>query len=106
MTAIGDIIQDSVDQNFALLGEDATYTPAGGDPVTVKVIPRRPDEVLDFGETKIKSAKAVFDVRVSELAAPAKGDALTFAGTGYVVQADPLRRDPRRLIWTLDTRPA
>ena len=104
MTAIGDIIQDSIDQNFALLGEDATYTPAAGSPVTVKVIPRQPDTVLDFGDTKARTTTTLLDVRVSELATPAKGDAVTFAGTGYVVQAPPLRRDPRRLIWTLDTR--
>jgi hypothetical protein len=31
---------------------------------------------------------------------------LTVDGADYVIQGEPERRDPDRLIWTLDVRPA
>lgn len=94
-----------VDRNFFVMGEDATYTPAGGEAIPIKVMPRRPDEVLDIGESMIVTGTNVFDVQVSAIAAPAEGDTLTYKGTTYIVQGEPQARDPDRLIWTLNTRP-
>jgi hypothetical protein len=48
----------------------------------------------------------LFEVRASEVAEPRPGDRLTVDGTDYVIQGEPERRDPDRLIWTLDVRPA
>jgi hypothetical protein len=45
--------QGAVDATFAAFGIDAVYTPAGGDPVSVRVIARRPDTIVGFGETRI-----------------------------------------------------
>ena len=90
------------DQNIAA---DAVYTPAGGDPMTVRVIAKRPDEIVGFGDTPIHAATAIFDVRVSEVATPAEGDTLEVGGDTYVIQGEPVR-DRDRLIWSLDTRPA
>jgi hypothetical protein len=47
------VFQGAVDATFAAFGIDATYTPMGGDPVTVRVIARRPDTIVGFGETRI-----------------------------------------------------
>ena len=96
------------DPNIAI---DGIYTPAGGAPRTVRVIARRPDQIIGLGETRIHTATAVFDVRVSEVPAPAAGDALVIPASGpgtgetVVVQGEP-RRDRERLVWTLDARPA
>ncbi len=87
------------------LASDAVYTPADGEPKTVRVIARRSDELVGFGDTRIHSATAVFDVRVSEFPAPAEGDTLEIDGETFVLQGEPVR-DRDRLIWTLDTRPA
>jgi hypothetical protein len=35
------------------VGVDAVYTPAGGEPVPVRVISRRPDTIVGFSETRI-----------------------------------------------------
>ena len=105
MTTIGDIIDGTVDDAFNVLGEDATYTPFGGSGVTVKVIPRRPDEIVGLGEIDIQTPTAVFDVRVSEVGSPAAKDTILFDSTTYTVQGTPQRLDPRRRIWTLNTRP-
>ena len=95
----------AVDTVFARFGVDAIYTPDGGGAVTVRVIVKRPDEIVGFGDTRILTETALFEVRASEVATPQSGDRLTVDGTDYVIQGEPERRDPDRLIWTLDVRP-
>jgi hypothetical protein len=98
--------QDAVDATFAAFGIDATYTPAGGEPVPVRAIARRPDTIVGFGETRIQAETATFEVRASEIANPRPDDQLIVDGQTFVVQGEPERRDPDRLVWTLDVRPA
>ena len=64
------VFQGAVDATFAAFGIDAVYTPAGGDPVPVRVIARRPDTIVGFGETRIHAETATFEVRASEVASP------------------------------------
>ena len=96
--------QGAVDATFEAFGIDATWTPASGDPVGVRVIARRPDTIVGFGETRIHAETATFEVRASEIANPRPGDTLTVAGETFVVQGEPERRDPERLVWNLDMR--
>ena len=98
--------QGAVDATFAAFGIDALYTPAGGEPVQVRVIARRPDTIVAFGETRIHAETATFEVRASEVANPRAGDQLTVSGESLVVQGEPERRDPDRLVCSLDARPA
>ena len=98
------VFQGSVDATFAAFGLDAVYTPADGDPVGVRVIARRPDAIVGFGETRIHAETATFEVRASEVADPRPGDQLT-VGEAFIVHGEPERRDPDRLVWTLDTGP-
>ena len=97
--------QSAVDATFAAFGIDAVYTPAGGDPVGVRVIARRPDAIVGFAETRIHAETATFEVRANDVASPRPDDQLTIGGETFVVQGEPERRDPDRLVWTLDTRP-
>ena len=101
---MANLFSRAVDACFEHLGVAAVYTPDGGAAVDIRVIARRPDQVLDFGDTRIHAETAVFDVRVSEVVAPRPGDRLTVEGTDYIVQGEPVR-DPERLVWTLDVRP-
>jgi hypothetical protein len=100
------VFQGAVDATFAAFGVDAVYTPAGGDPVSVRVIARRPDTIVGFGETRIHTETATFELRASEVANSRPGDQLTVAGDIFIVQGEPERRDPDRLVWSLDVRPA
>ena len=100
MTVFG----SAVDATFAAFGIDTSYTPAGGDPVAVRVIARRPDAIVGFGETRIQAETTTFELRASEVADPRPGDRLTVDGETFVVQGEPERRDPDRLVWTLDVR--
>ena len=94
--------QGAVDATFAAFGIDAVYTPAGGEPVSVRVIARRPDTIVGFGETRIHAETATFEVRASEVASPRPDDQLTLSFPAFVIQGEPERRDPDRLVWTLD----
>jgi hypothetical protein len=95
-----------VDATFAAFGIDALYTPEGGDPLPVRVIARHPDTIVGFGETRIHAETATFEVRASEVANPRPDDHLAVGGETFVVQGEPERRDPDRLVWTVDVRPA
>jgi len=87
------------------LARDAIYRVQGtGDPVTIRAIARRPDQVFDFGDIRIHTETSLFDVRVSEVPGPRPGDTLEVDGEIFVVQGEPVR-DSERLIWSLDTRP-
>jgi hypothetical protein len=70
-----------------------------------RVIARRPDTIVGFGETRIHTETATFEVRASEVANPRPDDRLTVSGDTFVIQGEPERRDPERLVWTLDVRP-
>ena len=96
----------AIDTVFARFGVDAIYTPDGGGAINVRVIVKRPDEIVGFGDTRIHAETALFEVRASDIATPRPSDRLTVDGTDYVVQGEPERRDPDRLIWILDVRPA
>jgi hypothetical protein len=100
------VFAGAVNATFSAFGVDATYTPAGGDPIPVRVIARRPDTIVGFGETRIHAEMATFEVRASEVASPRPGDQLTVGGKSFVVQGEPELRDPDRLVWSVDVRSA
>ena len=87
------------------LAREAVYIADGGAPVLVRLMPRRDDQITGFGEARILSDSARFDLRVGEIAEPRPGDRIEMAGDAFIVQGEPAR-DPERLVWTLDTRPA
>jgi hypothetical protein len=58
-----------------------------------------PDDVM--GEET-----ATFEVRAGEVANPHPGDQLAVGSESFAIQGEPERRDPDRLVWTLDLRPA
>ncbi|MBP7242400.1 hypothetical protein [Amaricoccus sp.] len=87
------------------LGREATYQPALGGSFPVRVIARRADSITSFGEARLWSEAARFDLRVSEVPTPRPGDRLVLGDEAFVVQGEPVR-DGERLVWTLDARPA
>ncbi len=63
------------------LARDAVWRAGGlGDGVPVRAVVRLADRVTEFGMTRIASGAALVEVRASEVAAPAEGDAITVAG--------------------------
>jgi hypothetical protein len=62
------VFPGAVNATFAAFGIEAVYTPAGDAPVSVRVIARRPDTIVGFGETRIHAETATFEVRASQIA--------------------------------------
>lgn len=98
-----------VDAVFRQFGTPATLMAAsgvagGGSPIPVRVIAKRPDTLISYGATAVVSETARFELRVSEVAAPAQGDAITVDGAAYLVQSA-RRLDPDRLVWTIEAAP-
>jgi hypothetical protein len=100
------VFQGAVDATFAAFGIDAVYTSVGDGPAPVRVIASRPDTIVGFGETRIHAETATFEVRASEVPSPRPADQLTVGDETCVIQGEPERRDPDRLVWSLDVRPA
>jgi hypothetical protein len=94
----------AVDATFAAFGTDAVYTPAAGEPVSVRVIAKRPDTIVGFGDPRIHAETATFELRASEVASPRAGDQLAVSGETFIIQGEPERRDPDQLVWSLDMR--
>ena len=99
------VFQGAVDARFDAFGINVVYTPVGGEPVRVQVIARRPDTIVDFGETRIYAETATFEIHAREVASPRPDDQLTVGGDSFVIQGERERRDPDRLVWSLDVRP-
>jgi hypothetical protein len=74
-------------------------------PFRCGVIARRPDTIVGFGETRIHAETATFEARASEVPSPRPGDQLMIGIKVFVVQGEPERRDPDRLVWSLYVRP-
>lgn len=92
----------TIDATFVAFGIDATYTPVGDSAFDVRVITKRHDTIVGFGETRIHAATAIFELRASEIPDPRPGDQLTVGDETFVIQGEPERRDPDRRVRTLD----
>jgi hypothetical protein len=72
--------------------------------VSARLIARRPDAIVGFGEDPHPRRDG--DVRAARERGrkPRQGDQLTVGGETFVVQGEPERRDPGRLVWAPDVR--
>lgn len=95
-----------IDPGFAAFGQAATYqNSAETESFAVKVIPRRPDEVVSVLGGSVVSSTALFEVRVSELPSPEKNGKIIFGAQIYIIQSPPQYADDLRLVWILNTYP-
>lgn len=97
----------AIDNLFAdpNIARDATFIADGGNPVLIRVVTRRADEVTGFGEARIWSETTRVDLRVADVPAPRPGDRVEIDGEGFNIQGEPVR-DRERLVWTVNLGPA
>lgn len=89
----------------ANMAADALWLDQGFGPGTAcRVIRKAPDDVAEFGSSRLRSETTLFDVRVSEIADVRAGDLIVLGDERFKVQGSP-RRDRERLVWTLDVVP-
>lgn len=100
MTAFAAAIDDLfADPNIA---RDAIWRAGGaGAGISVKVVTRRPDQVIGFGDSRAVLPTMLIDVRRSEVSAPATGDTVEIESEMFEVIAVPTI-DSLRLVWTCE----
>ncbi|HXF88315.1 MAG TPA: hypothetical protein VNK48_08185 [Xanthobacteraceae bacterium] len=86
----------------ANVAEDAVWRAGGaGDGITVRVVTRRPDQVVGFGDSRAVLPSVLIDVRRSEVVEPAAGDIVEIAGEAFEIIAVPVA-DSLGLVWTCE----
>jgi len=100
MTAFAAAIDDLfADPNIA---HDAIWRAGGaGAGISVKVVTRRPDQVIGFGDSRAVLPTMLIDVRRSEVSDPATGDTVEIESEMFDVIATPTI-DSLRLVWTCE----
>lgn len=89
----------------ANMAADAVWRACGSAvQVPCRIILTRPDLQQTFGDARITSETVMLDVRLSEVAAPSRGDLVTLNGEVLVIQGEPLR-DRERLTWKCEAVP-
>ena len=83
----------------------ATWTPSGGDPVSVTLVPTRETEITGFGVTRTHSDTVLFQGQRSQMENPDRGDEIVFDGTEYEIKSKPGILDPEQLIWFIECSP-
>lgn len=68
-------------------------------------IPRRPDEISEFGSARLLSDTTRIDVRVADIPDPRPQEQILIGDETFLIQGEP-RRDRERLVWTLELTPA
>ena len=87
------------------IAQDAVYTPQAGAPVSIRVVHRAPDITVDGFGQPLRRETGLFDIRVSDVAAPKAGDSIETAGRIFTVQGAPAL-DDLRLVWAVEARPS
>ncbi len=91
------------DENIAM---DAIWRAGGaGTGTAVRVVTRRPDQVVGFGDSRAVLPTLLIDVRRSEVPEPASGDTVEIDGELFEVVAAPII-DSVRLMWTCEAAPS
>ena len=90
------------DSNIA---RDATWRAGGvGVGVPVRIVTRRPDQAVGFGDSRAVLPTTLIDVRRSEVADPGSGDTVEIDSETFEVIATPTI-DSLRLVWTCEAAP-
>jgi hypothetical protein len=76
-------------------------TDGAGAGVAVRVITKRPDQVVGFGDSRAILPTVLIDVRSSEGFEPASGDTVEIDGEVFEIIATPTI-DSLRLVWTCE----
>lgn len=87
------------------LARDAIWRAGGtGDGIVVRVITKKPDQVVGFGDSRAILPAMLIDVRCSEVPEPATGDTVELNGETYEIIATPVA-DSLRLVWICEATP-
>ena len=84
------------------IARDAIWRAGGaGAGIAVRVVARRPDQVVGFGDSRVIMPAVLIEMRRSEVPEPATGDTVEIDGETFEIIATPIA-DGLRLVWTCD----
>lgn len=87
------------------IARDAIWRAGGvGAGVAVRIITRRPDQAVEFGDSRAVLPTTLIDVCRSEVTDPASGDTVEIDSETFEVIATPTI-DSLRLVWTCEAAP-
>jgi hypothetical protein len=87
------------------IARDAIWRAGGvGAGVPVRIIARRPDQAVGFGDSRAVLPTTLIDVRRAEVADPASGDTVEIDSKTFEIIATPTI-DSLRLVWTCEAAP-
>ena len=86
-----------------LFADEAVTESATWGGTSCRVAVSRPDETVDFRDTRLSRPTVMLTVLVSVIAAPAAGDVVVIGADSYVVQGSP-QRDISQLTWHAEAR--
>lgn len=99
-----DVFAAATDALFAdpNIARDAIWRAGGaGAGISVRVVTRRPDQVVGFGDSSAILPTMLIDVRRSEVSDPASGDTVDIDGDSFEIIGTP-SVDSLRLIWACE----
>lgn len=100
MTAFADML--GVLFNDPHLSLPAVWKTGGfGVGVTVRVVRKQPDQLVNFGSSRAVVPTTLLDVRKSDVQRPEEGDTAMVDGTTYEIIGTPTM-DTLRLVWTCE----
>ena len=94
----------AIDTLFAdpSLARDGLWRAGGtGEGTAARVITKKPDQVVGFGDSRAVLPTVLIDVRQSEVPSPAAGDTVEIESETFAIIATPIG-DTERLIWTCE----
>jgi hypothetical protein len=83
------VFERAIGQMFKGLGQVARYRSLGSIEQEILVIPKAPDMILDYRDTRIHSEALMLQVQKSEVSSPKPGDEIDFDDRCYRVQGEP-----------------
>ena len=96
---MSEAFEKAVNSAFSVFGKPADYQGRN-----VLIIPKMPDNVLSFGETRINTKSRIFEVRISDIPTPKSGEIITFETQDYAIQGEPAL-DRHNLVWKIEVIP-
>jgi hypothetical protein len=102
-----DVFAAATDALFAdpNIARDAIWRAGGaGAGIAVRVVTKRPDQVVGFGDSRAILPTTLIDVRRSEVAEPASGDTVEIDGDVFEIIVTPTT-DSLGLVWTCEAAP-
>ena len=96
--------EKAIGQMFQGLGQSALFRPLDSEEREILVIPKAPDVILDYRDTRIHSETLELQIQKSQVHSPKSGDEIVLNDRCYRLQGEP-SLDPHRMVFTVEAVP-